>query len=528
MEKFFVISLLPAILFTILKTKKSLHMLQQSYYDDGLRYLKWIWNNRYEVFLSLDLVFICFGFLGLAPNNIVMTLFLFIYIVILITYFNKVKNETSKLPLNFTKRIRRLCVTVLIIYLLPFISIIFTYDRSLIAYYYLSIGGLIYFNYFIIYIANIINQPIEKLVYLHYKRQAIRKLKSMPNMDVIGITGSYGKTTTKNCLNEILSTKYNVFPTPKNFNSAYGLINTVNNYLDRFNDYFIAEMGAYRIGEIKIRSDIVNPKYGILTKIGVAHLETFGSEENIQTGKFELIEHLPSDGVAILNKDDELQTSYKIKNHVKVIWISAETKAEVYATDIKADSNGMKFKCHFKDTVAEFETRLLGKANIYNILESLALAHYLGVSIEQMQVGVKKIKPSEHRLELKKNGHITYIDDAYNSNPIGSNMALDVLNLMDGKKIVVTPGMIELGAKQYEANFEFGKHIAEVADEVILVGSVQTKPIQDGLSTKNFKNIFIVNDVKEAFMIINKLANKKTYVLLENDLPDMFNEGSKI
>lgn len=123
-------------------------------------------------------------------------------------------------------------------------------------------------------------------------------------------------------------------------------------------------------------------------------------------------------------------------------------------------------------------------------------------------------------------GNINIIDDAYNSNPVGSKMAIDVLNLMPGKKIIVTPGMIELGSEQYNLNFEFGKNIAKVCDEVILIGKEQTKPIYDGLIQEKFntKHIHILNDVKEAFPLINSLADKETYALLENDLPDIFNE----
>ena len=126
----------------------------------------------------------------------------------------------------------------------------------------------------------------------------------------------------------------------------------------------------------------------------------------------------------------------------------------------------------------------------------------------------------------EKYGDINIIDDAYNSNPVGSKMAVEVLGLMPGKKIIVTPGMIELGDKQYELNMKFGEYISEVCDEVILVGESQTKPIFDGLMNKNYNkdNIHIINDVKVAFKLMQELKGKETYVLLENDLPDIFNE----
>ena len=152
----------------------------------------------------------------------------------------------------------------------------------------------------------------------------------------------------------------------------------------------------------------------------------------------------------------------------------------------------------------------------------------MNMSFEEIKLGVKRIKPITHRLEIKNMGDRTIIDDAYNSNPVGSKMALDVLKLMDGLKVVVTPGMIELGDEQYNLNKKFGEYISEVADYVILVGKKQTEPILDGLKEKKYKNdkIFLINDVKEAFDIIDKIKvkNKHSYILLENDLPDIFNE----
>ena len=365
------------------------------------------------------------------------------------------------------------------------------------------------------------------MVFNHYKRMAKLKLESMTNLKRIAITGSYGKTSTKNFLNDILNIKYNSFATPASFNTMNGLMISINNKLDKFTDIFVSEMGASHLGEIKEKAKFIKPQYGILTIIGTAHLESFGSQENIQKAKFELIDSLPDDGVAVLNMDDENQTSYDIKSKCKKIWVSLNNKkADVYADNIKLSSKGTTFKCHIKDKNVLLETRLLGTHNVYNILQSVALAYELGLTLEQIQTGVKRIRSVEHRLELKKLGDITIIDDAYNSNPVGSKKALEVLDLMDGKKIIVTPGMIELASKQYDYNYEFGRSIAKVCDEVILIGEEQTKPILDGLKKEKYNEskIHILNDVKKAFPLMRKLSDRNTFVLLENDLPDIFNE----
>lgn len=511
-----------------IKNSKALHMLQQNWYDDDYRYLKWIIDNPKKVFISLDAFFVLFILFKFIDVNLSMILFAFFYALCINNFLKAKKQEQLKKPLVVTKRVKRLMITSIILYFIPASAIIIGFDASLTPYYFLIIGAFTYLNYFVIMISNIINIPVEKRVFKHFYHQAKKKISGMNNLKVIGITGSYGKTSSKNILNDILSVKYNTCASPKNYNTTNGLMLTINNYLDKFNDVFIAEMGAFKQGEIKELCDLVYPKYGILTKVGTAHMDSFGSQENIQKGKFELIESLPSDGVAILNADDPLQKSYNLKNNCKVLWIGIDSDADVKASDIKQTSKGMSFKVTFKGDKKkyQFETRLLGKANIYNILAGIALGYHFGINVEQLILGVKKVKSIEHRLELKKYGDIFIIDDAYNSNPVGSKMAVEVLGLMPGKKIIVTPGMIELGDKQYELNMRFGEYISEVCDEVILVGESQTKPIYDGLMNKKYSKdkIHVINDVKIAFKLMQELKGKETYVLLENDLPDIFNE----
>ena len=522
----FIISLIPYFICLIGKLKKSMQMLQQNYYDDDNRYFKWIIVNFSNIFINMDLLFI-FVLLGVF-FNFYGTIGLFIIIYCLIYLNTKKNNKKDKIPLAVTYRIKRLVFTISVLFFVMFIPMIINFKSDNIIFYYVMLGLFNYFIYFIVMVSNVINKPIEKCVYLKFKYKAQNKLKAM-NLPVVGVTGSYGKTSSKNIINDILNIKMNAFATPKSFNTPYGIINAINNKLDKFSDIFIAEMGAFKVGEIKTICDLVKPKYGILTKIGEAHLESFGSIENIQRGKFELIESLPEDGLAILNGDDPYQLNYNLKNKCKVKWISIENKdVDLYACNIKLDSKGTSFDCIFKGDKNKytFKTRLLGKHNIYNVLAGILLGYELGLSIDELKRGVSSVNQIEHRLELKKYGNINIIDDAYNSNPVGSKMALDVLNLMNGLKIIVTPGMIELGSKQYELNYKFGKYISSVCDYVILVGEKQTKPIYKGLIDSNYDKdkIFVLNDVKEAFVLMKKLANKSTYVLLENDLPDLFNE----
>lgn len=529
----FSVAFIVILLFNIIKDRKVLHMLQQNLYNENNRYLKWIKNNPKYVFICLDFLSMVFLLLAWIIDNKVTTYILVIMAIIL--YLLEIcriisirKTEKIKKDLVFTKRIKRLVVTSTIIFIIPLVIYIFNYNYGEFLLFVSSL--MTYLSYIIIYIAKIINTPIERFVYHYFEAKAKKKLKIMNNLKVIGITGSYGKTSSKNILNDILNIKYITRPTPKNLNTEYGLMITINNYLDKFDEVFIAEMGAYKKGEIKKLCNMVHPKYGILTTIGLQHLETFGSAENIVKTKFELIESLPDDGVAVLNMDDPKQVSYEIQSKCKKIWIGIDNKeADVYATNIEYSYKGSSFDVKFKNdkNIYKFETKLLGSHNIYNILAGIALGKELNMSISDLQKGVSKVKPIESRLELRDYGYMYQINDAYNSNPIGAKVALDVLKLMPGTKVVVTPGMTELGEKEKELNNIFGSQIAQAADYVILVGEKRTKPIFKGIVETGYdkEKIYVVNDVYDAYKLLQKIKTQnKIYALFENDLPDLYNE----
>ena len=521
----------------MLKSKISLHMLQQNLYNENNRYIKWVVNN-YESFISLEIVSIILSMILIFSKSFEKNIEIILLIILSLIYcyriysVNKsIKNSQEKKPLVITKRVKRLIFTTTVLYLIPLVLLFLNFNDIVFSYKIIfALSIMIYLNFFVVFMSNIINFPYERGVYHYYKSKAQNTLKSMPNLKIIGITGSYGKTSSKNILADILNVKYNALPTPRNLNTYNGLIMTVNNHMDKFTDIFIAEMGAYVKGEIKGLCNLVHPKYGILTRIGTAHLESFGSEENIQTGKFELIESLPSDGIGVLNGDDPKQVNYNLKNKVKTIWIGIDNKnVDVRAVDIECNNKGTKFKVVFKGDKKkyDFKTKLLGRHNVYNILAGIALGREFGITISELQQAVSGVKAVEHRLELKKMNGFYMIDDAYNSNPVGAKSAVDVLGMMPGVKVVVTPGMIELADKEDEYNKEFGKQIAEVADYVVLIGKKHTKPIYDGLIEKGFEKdkIIVYNDVRQSYNFISTLIGKKeVYALFENDLPDTYSE----
>ena len=525
------------IIYMVYRSMESMHMLQQNLYNENNRYLKWVKKNLKRAFSIIDFVpIILFLLVYVIEDKHILDLVLigsmFIYIFGIIIEYRRNQSNQNKLPLKATGRIKRLFTAHILIYGIAIYFTVTATNQNIVPLFLILLSVLLGFVYYVVEVANLLNAPINKLVYLHYFRKAKNKLKSYADLSVVGVTGSYGKTSSKNILNAILSNKYITRPTPKNFNTPYGLMITINNYMDKFDQILIAEMGAYVRGEIKGLCDFVKPKYGILTIIGEAHMATFGSQENIQKAKFELIESLPSDGIAILNMDDPLQVSYPLKNKVKVKWIAIENdKADVYAKNVKCTKDGMEFDCYYAGGNVHLKTRLLGSYNIYNIIAAIALGLELGVNINDIKSSVAALKSTEHRLELKKVGDIYMLDDAYNSNPVGASGALDVLKSMPGTRVVVTPGMIELGELEDKKNYEFGVKMASCADYVILIGEKKTKVIHDALIDNKFEkdSIFVLNNVSEAFDVINALKEEGVdiYALFENDLPDIYMEGKK-
>lgn len=503
-----------------------LQMLQQNGYNNKNKYknfLKKDYKNYSSVYL-LKYLYAVTIILFEKLNLITIVLTIMVFIILLINSCISYNDHNNKLPLKYTKRLIRILSFdyLLFIIIQVFFSRLPITMLLAILMFYIALHG------YILILITYILQPVEKIIYNHYKKLALTKLEKMPNLNKIGITGSFGKTSTKMVLNSILKTKYKGFYTPSSFNTPNGILLTINNEKTIFNDYFISEMGARKEGEIKELADLVKPHYGILTKIGPAHLETFGSIDNICKTKFELIESLPSDGAAILNRDDNYQVNYQLNNKCKIIWYGINNDADVMASNIKVTHKGTSFDICFKGQKKHLKvnTILLGEKNIYNILASSALAKELGLTDEQIIIGINNIEPINHRLELKNFGNVTVLDDAYNANPIGAKNALDTLNLFDGEKVIITPGMIEMGEEEEKLNMEFGKQIADVCNYVYLIGEKQTKPIYNGLVKKKFSkdNIFIFNDFKTAYEEALKTKGKKVNILIENDLPDSYTE----
>ncbi len=372
--------------------------------------------------------------------------------------------------------------------------------------------------------------PIEKLVSEMYFRDAQKKLAARPDLIKIGITGSYGKTSVKFILGTILQEKFQVLVTPSSFNTPMGVTRIIREKLMPAHQVFVAEMGARHVGDIKELCRLVHPHHGVLTSVGPQHLDTFRTMERIKSTKYELMDAIPDGGCCFFPDDQaicrELFDKTRKEKRLCSVHPGAED-ADVWATDIHVSSQGSSFMLHTMNESILCQTRLLGEHNIQNIILAAMVGLHLGMTLRQVARGISKIAPVEHRLQLIPSTGVTIIDDAFNSNPMGAKAALKVLKEFDGRRIIITPGMVELGAGEEAFNHDFGVMMADCVDVAILVGKKHTAPIAKGLTEAGFKaaNLHVVSTLDEASAILRQIGRPGDVALFENDLPDNYSEA---
>ena len=350
---------------------------------------------------------------------------------------------------------------------------------------------------------------------------------------VVGITGSYGKTSTKYFTEALLESRYRVLKTRASFNTILGICRAVNEELGPEHEVLIVEMGAYRRGEVRDMARLTRPHIGVLTAVGPQHLERFGSIETIERAKFELLEALPADGIAVINNDDPRVRRLadglrgpKIRRYGIDL---AAGDLDLAAQEISHGPDGLTFTLVDRDGKrVTVKTRLIGLHNVSNILAAATVAMVANVSLRQIAGAISTLQPVPHRLETHTGADgVTIIDDAYNSNPVGAFNALEALAAFDtGRKILITPGMVELGAEQDARNEEFGAKAAAVCDYVILVGRNQTAAIRRGLEGADFAadRTISVKNLNAGLEAMKGIVRTGDVVLFENDLPDLYDE----
>lgn len=544
------LALLVAVVWSGLRCAHALHMLQLDSYANS-RLLRWLWaapsDRLIEWRSGLCLV-------GLFVAHVVFRVFWVEYGPYLVLgvwciagsmLVLRQKQPEAKKPLVYTARAIRILVLAVLIEgilagalglvvlgrLLQGVTPSETYWATSLV----LIAGLVLIQLapLAVVLANVLLVPVQSAINRTYLASARKRLQAIKPV-VVGITGSYGKTSTKYFLHTILSDRFTTLMTPQSFNTLMGICRVVNGDLQPQHEIFVVEMGAYRKGDIQELADFVQPQIGMLTAIGPQHLERFKTIENIAAAKYELITSLPPSGVAVFNNDD--QCCRKLADRttgVKVLRYGldgSQPGLRVWAEAVVQQAEGQSFTLVDSDgNRATTRTVLLGRHNVLNMLGAVCIALELGMSLQDVARAIPQVQPAPHRLQLLQGaGGVTVIDDSYNSNPIGAAEALKALQAFEtGKRVLVTPGMVELGTVEAEQNEAFGASAAKVCDYVLLVGPRQTQAILKGLKREQFppERIRIVNDLAEATSELQHIVQAGDIVLFENDLPDLYTES---
>lgn len=348
-------------------------------------------------------------------------------------------------------------------------------------------------------IATLLARPIDYYLKQGIVQQAAAKVAGFPKLKVIGITGSYGKTTMKESLATVLAEKFKVLKTPENINTAVGVGRFILENLSSQVEILIVEMGAYQIGDIRQLCEVTPPHIGILTGINESHLERFGSIENTIQAKFEIVKYSKPSAWIVLSEDNDLvkQNYQKYAAGRKVSWYQ----------------NTSQMPMNVKPAI-------LG-SYISGVLNAVVLiAKESGMSDEQIKTGIAKIKPIPHRLQLMENANgVTVIDDSYNGNPAGVAEAIKVLaSFKNKRKIYITPGLVEMGPRAKEVHNKIGEQLKGAVDQLILIKNSVTPFIAETFGGK----IIWFDSAQQAHAALAQIVKPGDVVMFQNDWPDNY------
>lgn len=446
--------------------------------------------------------------------------------------------QSGKLRLNMTQRASKIALVAFLLYaLLALIPGWFMLgccggnERDLA---FLALWGIVLSQSpaALIMVSNKLLWPAEKSLQDRYYAEAKTILRDVDPF-VVGITGSYGKTGAKAALGNLLTQCLGpTFWPKKSINTVMGITRTIRETMKPIHRYAVIEMGAYQRGSIKRLCDFTPPKAALVTAVGIMHLERFGSPENIYLAKSEIAEALPTDGVLVCNGDSP-NARRMAEQHPRATTLlygfdQTAGRLDCFATDISFTAAGTTFVLHWAGRSFPARTRLLGRPALLNAVGAFTMACALGADPSYAVACLANLEPVDNRLVLDAKGPVSFLRDAYNSNPTGFAAALEVLHALPAKRrVVMTPGMVELGDQQFAENRRLASMCASIADLVIVVGRINREAILAGLADAEYPRaqIISVETRDEAFATLTERQTPGDLVLIENDLGDLL-EGS--
>jgi UDP-N-acetylmuramoyl-tripeptide--D-alanyl-D-alanine ligase len=515
------ILILGLFIFSIFRLRLLMLFFQQKEYN-AKWFIKFVFSEKWRlVDKRLTITILLLFFLGRQISQQTLLSLSLLPIFAISVFFEERFIARAKKKMVVTQRAKRILGTTLFLVAIGIGITIYTKVN-------LFVSSIIIIQLlpFLLMGGNLILEPLEKNIQKKFLNEAKEKLAKL-NPIVIGITGSYGKTSTKHILAHILSGNLPILFTPRSINTEMGVTRVIRESLTDEHKYFVIEIGAYFKGSIEKMCKFVKPKHGIITSIGQAHYEYFKTQETIAAAKFELGEWINgnnNDGKGILVVNTNQIEEYLIPN---MPMIKVGRGSNIYVSDIKQTKDGISLKFHNKEEEYQVEAPVYGIHQANNIAIAIEMALQLGMSMNTILATLKTLPQTNHRLEvLKREGSYTIIDNAYNSNSEGFKSGLELLQtLNEGRRILVTPGMVELGKIHDSAHYEIGKIAGKSVDIAIIVASRRIPTFIKGFketANKNTTQLLEVPSFADAQKWLNENAGRGDVVLLENDLPDVY------
>jgi len=529
-----------------------LQFFQQQEYE-GKRFIDWIFEKHAYDKKGTSLTLFCAGlsavFLAVDSRGTFLTGVFSCLALLRLARQEEDPTGSGKITLKMTERARRIFRLAMWLYVAAVAL------AAVASYYFAEIYKLPIFlavsvlliqcQPLFLVLANQILSGKEKELQENFANEARSIIRSVKPR-IVGITGSFGKTSTKVILADILSSVGPTFSTPRSINSYMGMTREIRERMRTGHRFAVVEMGAYYIGSIRRMCTLTPPDAAIITAIGGMHLERFGSPENVFKAKSELAQAVPADGILVVNGDNDYCRRVAKDNPKRITRIygldPSNGHLDAYMHDIEATADGTSFIIDFEGRSYRGFTKLLGKPMLGNILASFTMAVSLGLNPDLVIAAIRHVKTESNRLEPVKTtpasfianangkairqGRVLRLNDAYNSNPVGFAAALEVLSQQkNGRRVLVTPGMVELGEKQFDENKKAAQLAAEVCDMVAIVGSTNRQALLDGLSQGGMpeEKIKKFDKMSEAFSFLgHDYCQDGDTVLIENDLPDLY------
>jgi len=522
------------------RTLSFLRYFQQEEYS-SLRFLSWIKEKR-AIDTRGTAVLAVAGLLSLAlPGSwsaLIIATAASLALALVVHLVEEDPRRSGKLKLNMTQRANKIALVSFALYLglalIPVVAFCSCCGGCERGPSYTALFGLLLVQAppFLIIVANKLLWPAEKALQDRFYSEAKRILREVDPF-IIGITGSYGKTGAKAALGDLVTQCLGpTFWPTKSINTVMGITRAIREGLKPYHRFAVIEMGAYNQGSIQRLCEFTPPRAALVTAVGIMHLERFGSPENVYRAKSELAQALPSDGVLVCNGDSpnarRMAGEYRKGPTLLYGFDESAGHLDCRASALSFGDTGTSFVIHWKGAELPGRTPLLGRPALLNALGAFTMVCALGADPAYAAACLANLEPVDNRLVLDRKADVSFLRDAYNSNPVGFAAALEVLgSLKASRRIVMTPGMVELGDQQDGENRRLARLCAGVADLIIVVGSINKASILAGLSDAGCpaERIITVESRDEAFATLRDRQRSGDLVLIENDLGDLL-EGT--